>query len=79
MKFTKKGRDLSARELANPALREALQSTARVLEAKVKGLRCPVHNRGLENQRLDFEGTDVSFLYDVCCEKLQTMASKALA
>ena len=79
VKFTRKGRELSARELSNPALRQALEGTARTLEAKTKGLRCTVHHRGIQNPRLDFVGSDVSFLYDVCCEELQALASKALA
>jgi hypothetical protein len=79
VKFTRKGRELTAREMNNPALREALEGTARMIEAKTKALRCPVHKRGLENQRLDFEGSDVSFLYDVCCDELKRLAGRALA
>ncbi len=79
VRFTRKGRDLSPRELQNPALKQALEATARTLEAKTGALVCPVHARGIANARLDFVGNDVSFAYDVCCAELQALASKALS
>jgi hypothetical protein len=66
-------------EVHDVRIATGLRSAARDLATKLEGVRCPKHQRGPRDVRLQFDRNGAADLkYDSCCEELGRVIGRVL-
>ena len=66
-------------KVTDSRIRTALEAAARDVAAKLGGVRCAEHKRGVLDVRIHFDKSGAADLqYDSCCAKLGELIGKAL-